>query len=165
MLRTTMLLSAMALAGCATMGTDKPMAIEGDSISYETGPCFGTCPVYTVTIRPDGTGTFEGKRFTAVTGTRDFTASPAAYRRFAAALAPYRPKDAETLYQPGGANCPNAPTDMPSVDVRWSEASGGARHLGYYYGCGDAAMRGAMRAAPDALPIARFIRADRAPGS
>jgi hypothetical protein len=135
-----------------------PMAIEGDSISYATGPCYGTCPVYRVTIRPDGTGTFEGERFTAVTGSRDFRATPDTYRRFAAALEPYR-ADGERRVEMGSPDCGPAPTDMPSVDVDWAMASGGAGHLHFYYGCraGNAAMAQALQDAPSILPIAGFI--------
>ncbi len=160
----TMALGAiLTLSGCAMVDASgagsagRPMAIDSETIRYETAPCFGTCPVYAVTIAPDGRGTFEGKRFTAVTGVREFRATPAAYRGFAARLAPYRPRDAETLLQPGQPGCENAPTDMPSVDIVWSEASGGRQHLNLYYGCGPQALREALRNAPDALPIAAFI--------
>lgn len=153
--------AAALLAGCAATGgrpSGVPMAIEGDSIRYETSPCYGTCPVYAVTIRPDGSGTFEGQRFTAVTGTRAFKATPDQYRRFAAALQPWRPTNGEMLYQMGTPLCDGPMvSDMPSVDVHWSQASGGAQHLSLYYGCGSQAMRDAIRTAPDVLPIAAFV--------
>ncbi len=147
----------MFLAGCATT-TGRPQAIEAETIGYATSPCFGACPVYAVTIRPDGSGTFEGKRFTAVTGTRAFTATPAAYRAFAAALAPYRP-NGERLVQPGTPDCRNAPTDMPGIDVHWTELSGAHDHLAFYRGCrtGNEAMAAALARAPEALPIAALI--------
>ncbi len=158
---------AVALSGCVTTngapgGT--PVAIESETIRYETAPCFGTCPVYAVTIAPDGKGTFEGKQLTAVTGIREFTASPAAYRAFAAKLAPYRPSEGEKLYQMGTPLCDGPMvSDMPSVDVVWSEASGGRQHLNLYYGCGSDAMKTALRSAPEALPIAAFIKPGQAP--
>ncbi len=163
-MRTTMamMLVMLAAAGCtrgaAGPAAGVPVAIEGDSISYATGPCYGTCPVYKVTVRPDGTGTFEGERFTAVTGTREFRASPEAYRRFAALLEPYRP-DGERIIEMGSPDCGPAATDMPSVDVGWTQASGGAGHLRFYYGCrmGNAAMASALREAPAVLPIAALI--------
>jgi hypothetical protein len=155
--------AAAMLAGCATMpGGDAtpgaPRAIEAESIAFETSPCFGACPVYTVIVQPDGRGTFEGKRFTKVTGVREFDAGADGYRRFAAALAPYRP-EVERLWQPGKPGCEMAPTDMPGVDVRWSEASGGSQHLTFYYGCAreQPAMAAALRAAPDLLPIGDLI--------
>ncbi|USU08225.1 DUF6438 domain-containing protein [Sphingomonadaceae bacterium OTU29MARTA1] len=158
----------VALSGCVVVdasnsGNGRPVAIESETIRYETAPCYGTCPVYAVTIAPDGKGTFEGKRFTAVTGVKEFRATPAAYRTFAAKLAPYRPKEAETVLQPGQPGCENAPTDMPSVDIVWSELSGGRQHLNVYYGCGSQEMRAGLRSAPEALPIAGFIGDPRRP--
>ena len=158
----------VALSGCVVVdasnsGNGRPVAIESETIRYETAPCFGTCPVYAVTIAPDGKGTFEGKRFTAVTGVKEFRATPAAYRTFAAKLAPYRPKEAETVLQPGQPGCENAPTDMPSADIVWSELSGGRQHLNVYYGCGSQEMRAGLRSAPEALPIAAFIGDPRQP--
>lgn len=148
------------LSACAAVETPpsgQPVALESETIRYETSPCFGTCPVYAVTITPDGKGVFEGKRFTAATGTKTFNAGPATYRAFVAGLAPYRPPENERLYQPGTPDCPNAPTDMPSVDVVWSDLSGGRQHLNVYYGCASQEMREALRAAPGLLPIAAFI--------
>ena len=156
------------LGGCvmAVGNVDRggaPVAIERETISYETSPCYGTCPVYAVTVQPDGSGSFEGKRFTAVTGVRSFKASPAQYRAFAAKLQPYRPMQGDRLLQPGQPGCENAPSDMPSVEVRWSEASGAAQKLSYYYGCGmaDGGRTGeALRAAVKELPIADYIKAN-----
>jgi len=135
-----------------------PVAIERETISYETSRCFGTCPVYRVTVQPDGTGVFEGRQFTKVVGTRDFRATPAQYRAFAARLQPYRPQG-EQLIQPGQPGCGQVATDMPSVDIRWNEMSGASQHLSLYYGCRmhDQAMNEALRSAPNELPIRAFI--------
>lgn len=157
--------AAVALAACTpngggTASAGSEAAMAGETIALETGRCFGTCPVYRVTVRPDGTGTFEGQQFTAVTGARDFTLTPAQYRAFADRLAPYRPAAGEQRYEPGSALCPNHATDMPSVDVTWSGGASGSRHLYYYYGCAmeeGQAMRTALRTAPELLPIGEFI--------
>lgn len=167
-MRMVMVAAATALlAGCATTGgpgRGADVAATGATIRYETSPCFGTCPVYVVTVRPDGSGTFEGQRFTATTGTRAFTASPEAVRRFAAALAPYRPASGERLYHQGTSLCPGPMvSDMPGVDVRWTAADGAEQHISYDFGCdrADTTMRDALRNAPDALPIAAFVKPDR----
>jgi len=127
---------------------------SGEPITYATAACYGTCPVYRVTIRPDGSGTFEGAQHTAVTGTRPFAAGPDAYRRFAAMLAPHRPAG-ERLVQMGSPDCRAAPTDMPSTEVRW----GTRDHLLFYAGCrmGNERLADALAAAPDVLPIAAFV--------
>lgn len=47
----------------------KAQEIQNDAvITLERTPCFGTCPVYTVTIFEDGTVIYEGNRFVSVTG-------------------------------------------------------------------------------------------------
>lgn len=155
----------MLTAGCAQQGArpvaGMPRAIDGEEIRYATEACYGTCPVYTVAIRPDGSGTFTGERFTAVTGTRAFQATPDAYRRFAATLAPYKPAEAERRYEQGSALCgPDIISDQPAVHVAWAERSGALHRLFYYYGCGIAAnrtMAAALRHAPETLPIGAFI--------
>jgi hypothetical protein len=154
-------LGALALAGCAKdgAGPGKPAPIEGDSIRYETGPCHGRCPVYTVTVRPDGTGVFEGKRFTAVTGEQAFKLTRAEYEAFAAKLAPYRPEGGEVRYAPGEKTCPSVATDMPSVDVLWTRAIGDSQHLYVYYGCvmQNQAIKQALGEAAEGLPIQDLI--------
>lgn len=157
------LAAALALGACtATAGgpsQDTPVAIEADSIRYETGPCFGACPVYAVTVRPDRNGLFEGKNFTAVTGTREFRLTRAQYDRFAALLAPHRPETGAVRYSHGEPNCRNAPTDMPSVEVTWTRAIGDSQSLYYYFGCDDEnpGKSEALQAAAKSLPIAQFI--------
>ena len=152
--------AVLALSACSHAGVkpgtpSTPVAIEGDSITYETGPCFGRCPVFSITIRPDGSGVFTGKNFTAVTGERAFKLSPADYAAFASRLQPYRPESGERRYSHGEKGCEQVVTDMPSVDVRWTRAIGDSQALHYYYGCRDAAnrhMADVLGNAPDMLP-------------
>jgi hypothetical protein len=144
----------LALAGCATTA-DAGQA--GEAISYETGPCFGACPVYKVKVSPDGSGTFEGRRFTAATGTRNFQLTPAQYRAFAAQLAPVRPARGTVRY--AGETCRMMATDLPSAEVVWS-GSGEERRLYFYFGCDmerNRALAERIRAAPRLLPIADLI--------
>ena len=153
--------AALALAGCArTERPGGPLPIEGDSITYRTGACFGACPIYAVTVRPDGSGVFTGERFTAASGEHRFQLTPAQYRAFAARLAPYRPETGERRYAPGEPGCEHAATDMPSVDVTWTRAIGDSQHLYYYFGCRmdeNDAMRDAIGRAADELPIQALI--------
>lgn len=146
--------SALALSGCVA---PRGSSGAGETITYETGPCFGRCPVYRVQLSPDGQGVFTGIRFTQITGERRFTATPAQVATFAGALAPYRPTG-EKRYSHGTPDCEHAPTDLPSVDIRWS----GKRddHLYFYYGCGRETLRpmaDALGNAPDALPLTDLI--------
>jgi Domain of unknown function (DUF6438) len=149
------------LGGCMTV-PDGPIAIETDSISYETGPCFGTCPVYRLTVSPDGTGTFEGRRFTAVTGERSFRVTPDQYRAFAAQLAPLRP--AEGSVRMSGEACRQMATDLPSAEVTWFSQIGNSQSYYFYYGCDmeqNRAIAERLTRAPELLPIQPMIGRDR----
>ena len=146
--------AALASAGCATV---PPAAAEVESISYETGPCFGACPVYRVTVNADGSGTFEGRRFTAVTGERRFSVSPAQFRAFAAQLAPLRPASGAVRYT--GEACTMMATDLPSAEVTWRSGAG-EQQLYFYYGCDMERYRAtaeALRQAPETLPVGDLI--------
>jgi hypothetical protein len=154
-------LAALSLAGCVTAAGAVPES-SVESISYETGPCFGACAIFKITVDRSGAGIFEGRRFTAVTGERRFTVTAEQFRVFAAQLEPLRPDSAEQLYT--GEACDMMATDQDSVDVRWHEADGAEQHLYFYYGCDmerNRAIAERLRSAPDLLPIGDLIGGSR----
>lgn len=130
------------------------------AVTYETGACFGTCPIYRVTVTERGAGIFEGRRFTAVTGVRRFSVSRGQFRAFVAHLAPIRPANRRSVRYEGPELCPRFATDMPSATISWRSTSGGAQTLTYDYGCDpekNRALAERLRAAPALLPIAAMI--------
>jgi hypothetical protein len=150
----------LMLAGCATTAGQGGPAQTAETIRYQTSPCFGTCPVYAVTVSSDGAGAFEGKRFTATTGAQAFTLTPAQFADFREHLAPYRPAGGERRIASGDPNCGAMMTDQPGATVEWSGGDAPAASLSLYYGCTApelGAMKAALRAAPEALPIAAMI--------
>ncbi|MBO9498387.1 MAG: hypothetical protein J7496_10180 [Novosphingobium sp.] len=125
------LAAAALLTGCAIMPeADSPPPPQ--SVRFETTPCFGSCPVFVVTVSADGHGTYEGGRFVKTKGTHEFTATPEQVRTFFARLRPFRPHGGKR-YDYGHCPVPVA-TDSPSVDVRWI-APGGHDSLNWYLGC------------------------------
>lgn len=131
-----------------------PTPVPHETISYEAGPCFGSCPVYSFTVGPDGRGRFTGKNFTTVTGERSFELTQAQYDAFAAAIAPYRPARGTRRYSHGEPGCEQAATDMPSAEIRWRGGADAAT-LYYYFGCdreANAEMADAIGNAPDLIP-------------
>ena len=148
--------AGVGLASCTTVAAAPADGVE--SIAYETGPCFGACPVYRVTVDRDGSGLFEGRRFTAVSGERRFQITADQYRAFVRHLEPLRPSSSEMRYS--GDICGAMATDMPSADVVWRNASGAEQHLYFYYGCDmerNRAIADRLRSAPDHLPIGDLI--------
>ncbi|MGH6616511.1 DUF6438 domain-containing protein [Sphingomonas sp.] len=153
-MRMTIVVGALLIAGCAT---PQRQSATLQTITYETAPCYGVCPVYRVTVGSDGAGIFTGIRHTAIGGDRKFSVTPRQFTAFAGTLSPYRPQGKRDI-TPGRPECNDTVTDMPSVNVRWEDVR--TDELSYYYGCRPAsgpAMADALTTAPSLLPIADFI--------
>lgn len=157
-MRTVMIAAAAAfgLVGGGPAGSTEP---DGpvETITYETGPCFGACPVYRLTVLSTGTATFEGRRFTAVTGLRSFRVTPEQFRAFERQLAPARPSSGSVHYS--GEHCQSQATDLPSVQIGWHSRLG-HQELDFSYGCDmerNRALAERLRSAPDLLPIAELV--------
>jgi hypothetical protein len=70
------LASALLLALVASMVLPAA-AQEGEvAVTLERTACFGTCPIYKVTIYTDGTVVFEGERFVTAEGTQTLQIEP-----------------------------------------------------------------------------------------
>jgi hypothetical protein len=157
---------AMApLAGCATMGAPAGPAKEAgpaESITLETSPCFGACPVYSITVRADGTATFDGKRFTAQAGTKEITLKPGIFATLAGRLKAYRPKKGVAARIAPGEDCERMATDMPSYTLNWNGGPPAGASLYYYAGCMDdkhIPLRDTIRGLPETLGIEPLLRA------
>jgi hypothetical protein len=123
-------LAATLLAGCTTMsGAD---TAPPQTVQFEVTPCFGSCPVFTLSISADGHGVYEGGRFVKTKGRHEFTSTPAQVKAFFDRIAPFRPHGTK-VYDYGHCPTPVA-TDSPSVNVGWSSA-GKPDSLNWYLGC------------------------------
>lgn len=58
--------------------------LEITSITLRRGACFGTCPIYEVTLNADGTATWDGERFVDLLGQYEGEVDLNDYRRLAA---------------------------------------------------------------------------------
>ena len=154
--------AALSVAACASVPPGEGSGADLASISYEAGPCFGACPVYRVTVSADGSGRFEGRRYTAASGERAFAVTPQQFAAFARQLAPLRPAEGERRYS--GEACAMMATDLPSTEVVWTDADGSRRTLYFYHGCDmerNRAIAERLEAAPRLLPIRELIGAPR----
>lgn len=66
-----LILLVMGMSSVNAQGAD-----ANPVITLERTACFGTCPVYTVSIFEDGTVTYEGENFVTVTGTETSEIAP-----------------------------------------------------------------------------------------
>jgi hypothetical protein len=65
-------------------GINVEYGAEITSITLRRGACFGTCPIYEVTLNADGTATWDGERFVDLLGQYKGEVDLHDYRRFAA---------------------------------------------------------------------------------
>lgn len=68
------------LARTPTPASTEPIPFDFQ-VTLERGPCFGSCPVYTLTVRADGAVEFEGWSFVAAEGSRTALLDAATVRR------------------------------------------------------------------------------------
>jgi hypothetical protein len=155
--------AVLLTAGC--IGEESPQlptpVKAGDTIRFSAGPCFGMCPSYSLTVTPDGSGLLEPQRFTNVPGPTRFTVSAAQYKRFKAALLPYRPETGTEKRISHGENCERFATDMPGYTLEWTRAGAKPTKLDFQSGCMDARygkLRTTIAAVPQMLGIEKMVK-------
>jgi hypothetical protein len=101
---------------------------EVELITLERQPCFGFCPVYTLSIRGDGTVEYDGGQNVEVTGPQTATIDPAAVQSLADSMiaAGYLDWENEYLNQDF--------TDAPYVITSITLADGTTKTINHYHG-------------------------------
>lgn len=107
------------------------------SVSLERGPCFGTCPVYKVTIDRSGEVRFEGRRFVADSGVSTATVPAARVDSLLAELEAAGYFGFADRYGLGEPACERYATDLPTVitEVQLGDRS---KRVEHDRGCADA---------------------------
>ena len=163
--------SAALAAACARPATPAPSAARpsgaagqatADSavrITLERGPCFGTCPVYSVTLDGSGAVLFEGRRFVADTGISTGRVPPARIDSLVAALTAGGYFDFADRYTAGEPGCERYATDLPSV-ITEVRAGGRTKRVEHDHGCMEAPQAlTALEGRIDSVAgVARWIR-------
>jgi len=124
-------LFTFSLVGCATT-PQQPEDTVQETIRYSTSPCFGTCPIYSVEITPEGAVHFDGKQYTKVTGTQDLKVDPSVYTKLQQELKAYRPATGANVKTTG---CADKVSDQQSAFFAWKRPDGTVTQLSHYTGC------------------------------
>ncbi|HYX30979.1 MAG TPA: DUF6438 domain-containing protein, partial [Pyrinomonadaceae bacterium] len=109
---------------------------SNDQITLERTACFGSCPVYKLTIKSDGGVTFDGARFTKTIGVATGKISPAEFRSLVSEFEKLDYFSLSDAYMPGTKECPQRITDMPSANTS-IRLNGRTKSVAHYYGCGN----------------------------
>jgi acetamidase/formamidase len=114
-------------------------------ITLERGPCFGTCPIYQVTIASDGAVTFEGRNFVKTKGTASARIKPEDFNLLVNEFEKIKYSSLDDKYEPGSPGCPMAATDMPSARTS-IQMNGRTKSVSHYHGCRDSEVLRALSA-------------------
>jgi hypothetical protein len=133
------LVAALA-AGCVRPAPQVPSADAAQPapdpvhLSLERGPCFGTCPVYKVTLEGSGAVLFEGRRFVADSGVSTSSVPAERIDSLVAAITAAGFFGFADRYAAGEPDCERYATDLPSaiIEVR---AGGREKRVEHDHGC------------------------------
>lgn len=130
-------------------------------ITLERTGCYGMCPIYKVSISPDGTVVFEGKRFVKKVGTARSVITEEQIRELIGAFEKINYFELSDQYMGPDDGCKQWFTDHPSA-ITSITRNGKSKSVTHYYGCrGLDVLKDLERleqAIDDAVNTAQWIR-------
>ncbi len=115
--------------------TTNAMAVVGPAVSLERTPCFGSCPVYTISASSSGVVTYEGKANVRRIGT---ATNQIAAEQVEALLVELERAGYFTFadrYAQSEPTCRRYSTDSPTV-ISTATFRGRTKRIEHDYGCG-----------------------------
>jgi hypothetical protein len=158
------LLSALAIAQAnrrfQSIEASEQVVPPDTLITLERTACYGTCPVYKITISADGTVVFEGRRFVKKVGSVKSAISQEQLRELLAAFEKIRYLELRDRYEEPEDGCKQWVTDNPSA-ITSLTLNGKSKSVRHYYGCRGvevlAELEKLERAIDDAANSAQWI--------
>jgi hypothetical protein len=130
-------LSVFAVTACDNGGTgirfgrDDKFEIVGDVvITMDKGACYGKCPVFKLTLKGDGSVSFDGGEYTS--GKHEGKVDPAAVEVLINDANAVNFLGLDDVYSQD--TCPNSATDSSTV-VSTIRAGGRSKTISHYRGC------------------------------
>ena len=103
-----------------------------DTLTFNSNGCYGSCPTYSVMLKPDGKVIFNGIRYTKVKGKFSFMIPVEDFIQIYNQVEPLRAVAKQPPYQ-----CKIERTDAQSFNLSWLTKKGIDTRYGYYTGCLD----------------------------
>ncbi len=151
---------AAAIAAACSQGEQGVVQAQVDDavISLSEGPCVGPCPVYDMTLHPNGTYTLNSVRF--VKG-RGVTEGNLGRGKFAQAEEVLRKAGFWTLKpEQTGDTLPNCQADAPTAIIMWRTETGREKTVTYNAGCGVSKMQELVKGLRGVLGFERLVWTD-----
>jgi hypothetical protein len=133
---------ALSLVGCRNTSPPKLTADKDTIITLSRGACYGTCPIYTVTIKGDGTFTLVGIKFSVSHDTSSprqevkgqGNISQEQLRDLVAEFERLNYFSLDGKYTTQGSDCPSYSTDA-STAITSIQINGRSKSVSHYLGC------------------------------
>lgn len=135
---------ALGLAGCASRTAATPAAQQASegtaaapAISLERTSCFGSCPVYAISVSPSGQVTFEGRAHVLQLGTASGQISRQQVDALLVELERAGYFAFASRYAVSESACGRYVTDLPSA-ISSATLGGRTKRIQHDHGCGGA---------------------------
>jgi hypothetical protein len=157
----TFAIAAVSAAAIACSPTEQGVtqAQTGDPvIVMSEGACDQTCPIYDMTLHPDGTYALNGVKFVKTTGVSEGQLGTDAWKAAETALT-------EVSFWTLPANQTSSASEnchrgTPTVNVTWRTDAGKQKTIAYTAGCGGPEMRTVIGALRQALSFDKLVWTD-----
>lgn len=151
--------ASAAVAACSPAEQGITQAQTGDAVVVlSEGECDQTCPVYDMTLHPDGAYALNGVKFVKTQGVSEGNLGPDAFKAAEAALT-----EAGFWVLPTNqtsAVSENCHPGAPTVNVTWRTDAGKQKSIAYTAGCGGPEMRNAVIALRQAMSFDALVWTD-----
>jgi Domain of unknown function (DUF6438) len=106
------------------------------SLKMERFGCYGRCPIYDLTIQPDGNVIFEGKFWTKVKGTAEGKITQEQLKQLIDEIEKAKFFSLDNNYNWDSKNCPELATDSPGINLT-IKLNGKEKTIDHYHGCNE----------------------------
>ena len=104
------------------------------SLSMKRSGCYGRCPIYDLTVQPDGKVLFEGKFWTKITGKAEDKLTEEQLKLLTVEIEKADFFSLNDDYGFKSKNCPNIATDNAGVNL-YIKLNGKEKTINHYLGC------------------------------
>ncbi|HOZ27777.1 MAG TPA: DUF6438 domain-containing protein [Hyphomonadaceae bacterium] len=148
--------TAAIVSACAPAEQGVTQAQSGDAVVVlSEGACEQTCPVYDLTLHPDGTYLLNGVKFVKTMGVSDGQLGTDAWTAAETALTE---SNFWTLASNQTSNASeNCHSGAPTVNVTWRTDAGKQKTIAYTAGCGGPEMRTLVVALREAMSFDQLV--------
>jgi len=121
-------------------------------LSMKRSGCYGQCPIYDLTIEPNGKVIFEGKFYTETTGKVEDKISDEKINQLAEEIKKTNFFLFDDAYNSKSGNCPDFATDSSSVTL-YIKINGKVKTINHYLGCQDNYRKEIAKGNSNEIPV------------